>query len=130
MKLRLLPGSLSICRLPASDPVPGWVEGSGLSSITRTAGELSLVVPSDRVPPGTRAESGWRALEVEGPIPFTATGVLESLLAPLARAGVPVFAVSTFDTDYVLVGEKDLVRAIASLRAAGHQPDGEPGPTG
>lgn len=130
MKLRVLPDSLSICRLPPSDPVPGWAEDGAFSSITRTRTELSLVVSSERVPPGTRVESGWKALELEGPIPFTATGILESLLAPLSRARVPVFAVSTFDTDYVLVGEKDLARAIESLRAAGHGFDGEPAPTG
>src|SRR5262249_36948081 len=89
MKLRVLPDSFSICPLAPSEPVPGWAEGAAFCSITRTGSELSLVVPSGRVPPGTRAESGWRALELEGPIPFAATGVLESLLSPLARAGVP-----------------------------------------
>ena len=130
MKLAVLPDSLSICRLAASDPVPGWAQGSGFSSITRTATELSLVVRSDRVPAGIRAESGWRALEVEGPIPFSATGVLESLLAPLARSAVSVFAIATFDTDYLLVRERDVARAVESLRAAGHPADGEPESSG
>ena len=120
MILRVLAGTFSICRLPPSDPVPDWADGGAFSSVTRTQGELSVVVASGRVPRGVRAEAGWRALEVEGPIPFSATGVLQSLLSPLSGASIPIFAVSTYDTDYLLVGEANLARAVEALRAAGH----------
>jgi hypothetical protein len=121
MNVLVLDGMLSVCRLPPSEAVPAWAQDAPFLSITRTAKELSLVVPSARVPLDVRAEGGWRALELEGPIPFTATGVLESLLAPLARACVPVFALSTFDTDYVLVGDANLARAVDALRSSGHR---------
>lgn len=121
MNLRLLDGRLAICRLAAGDALPPWVGREPLISITRTARELSLVLPEERVPSGVRAESGWVALELEGPIPFTATGVLASLLVPLADAGVPVFALSTFDTDYVLIREENQTRGVAALETAGHR---------
>ena len=92
----------------------------GLVSITRRAGELSIVCAEARVPPEVRAERGWRALEVQGPIDFEEVGVLHALSGPLARAGVSVFAVATFDTDLVLVREETLDRAVEALRVAGH----------
>jgi hypothetical protein len=119
MDLTVLPEPLSICRLRASDRIPSWAleEHESLSSITRTPDELSIVCPDEAVPPDTRVESGWRALVVPGPIPFETTGVLASIAAPLAQAGISIFAVSTYDTDYVLVKEADLERALAALAA-------------
>lgn len=109
-----------MARLPGSVAVPPWADGPGLVSITRRGEELSIVCADGRVPAEVRAERGWRALEVEGPIPFEAVGVLHALTRPLARAGVSVFAVATFDTDLVLVREETLDRAVEALRAAGH----------
>jgi hypothetical protein len=86
----------------------------------RTRAELSVVCAAARVPDGVRAERGWRALAVCGRLDLGLTGVLAGLLAPLAAAGVPIFAVSTYDTDYVLVREERLAEAVAALRAAGH----------
>lgn len=127
MKLRPLRDRLAICRLPPRASIPGWASGPGLLSITRTARELSVVVADRRVPAGVRCERGWRALELEGPIPFSATGVLASLASALAAAAVPLFAISTFDTDYVLVRSEDLARATAALEAAGHRVASDPG---
>jgi hypothetical protein len=90
-------------------------------SVTRTADELSVVCPEGCVPPGVAREGGWRALEVEGPLDFALTGVLLSVAAPLARAAVPIFALSTYDTDYVLVREDRLEDAVRSLAGAGHR---------
>lgn len=90
-------------------------------SITRRAGELSVVCAEERVPSAVRAERGFRALELEGPIDFQEVGVLHALTGPLARAAVSLFAVSTFDTDLVLVREETLARALEALRGAGHR---------
>jgi hypothetical protein len=79
-----------------------------------------VVCPAEAAPRGARVERGWRCLEIEGPIPLSEAGVLASVAGPLARAGVGVFVVSTFDTDYVLVQEADLARAVRAPRAAGH----------
>jgi hypothetical protein len=119
MELHVLPERLSICRLPGSERVPSWALElhEGFVSVTRTPEELSIVCPEEAVPPDTQVEEGFRALRVPGPIPFTETGVLASLAAPLAAAGVPIFVVSTYDTDYVLVPEADLERALHALEA-------------
>jgi hypothetical protein len=96
------------------------VDGPGLVSTTRTAEELSIVCATARVPLGVRVQGGWRAFQLHGPIPFSQTGVLSSLLAPLAAARVSIFAVSTFDTDYVLVPEGQLDDAKTAFRQAGN----------
>jgi pyrimidine operon attenuation protein/uracil phosphoribosyltransferase len=119
-RILLLPERLAICRLAAADPVPEWAGGS-FRSITRTAGELSLVCAQSSVPDGVPCERGWRALQVEGPLDFALTGVLASLAVPLADAGVSIFGLSTFETDYVLVKEEALERAVNALQVAGHE---------
>ena len=86
----------------------------------RTAAEVSVVCDAAGVPDGAAAERGWRALTVEGPLDFALTGVLAALAVPLAAAGVSIFAVSTYDTDHVLVRSERLADAVAALRAAGH----------
>lgn len=125
LQLRLMEGVLAICRLAPEAPLPAWSLGRGpLGSITRTTEELSVVCGESAVPPGIRCEKGWRALKVQGPLDFGLTGVLDALTDPLARAGVSIFAVSTFDTDYLLVKEAQLEEALKALRAAGHSLSG------
>ena len=123
LRLRVLPGRLSVARLPGDAPVPGWADGPGLVSITRREGELSIVCADARVPAEVRAERGWRALEVEGPIDFQELGVMHGLTGPLAAAFVSVLALSTFDTDVLVVREETLDRAVEALRAAGYRVD-------
>jgi len=123
LRLRVLPGRLAVARLPGTAALPGWADGPGLVSITRREGELSIVCAEARVPEGVRAERGWRALEVEGPIDFQELGVMHGLTGPLAGAGVSVLAVSTFDTDVLVVREETLARAVEALRAAGYTVD-------
>jgi hypothetical protein len=115
----MAPGRLGVCRLDPDAPMPDWATGPFVSA-TRTPAELSIVCDESRVPAEVRREGGWRAIEVAGPLEFSLVGVLDSLTGPLARAGVSIFAMSTFDTDYLLVREVDLARAIAALREAGH----------
>ena len=119
--LDVLPGRLAVCRLAPSASVAPWMGTGAVSSVTRTDAELSVVCDEAAVPAGVTAEAGWRALRVRGPLAFHLTGVLVALAAPLAEAGVPIFAVSTYDTDVVLVKEARLADAVAALRAAGHE---------
>lgn len=120
-------GDYALARLPADAAVPaGLLEnaGSGLVSVTRTSGELSIVCPAGLVPDGAESEAGWRALIVRGPMAFTLTGIIATLSSELAAAGVALFSLSTYDTDHLLVQEKDLARAVQALRAAGHEVGG------
>jgi uncharacterized protein len=121
LTLALLDLPLAVCRLEPTSPVPDWAGGGLFTSVTRTAQELSIICAAGRVPSDVRHQAGWRVLRFEGPFPFTLTGILTSVAVPLADAGVPVLAQSTFDTDYVLVPEEHLGRAVEVLRSAGHQ---------
>ena len=120
-KLKLLDGRMSVCRLEPTSGIPGWATRSTLFSVTRTADELSVVCPQGDVPPGVRSEGGWRVFALEGPFEFSAVGVLESVATPLAGAGVGIFVLSTYDTDYVLVKEEGVDLAASALRARGHE---------
>jgi hypothetical protein len=119
IELTILPGRLAVCRLAPEAAAPPWGMGGALWSLTRSGDELSVVCAEELVPEGVRREGGWRALAVAGPLDFALTGVLSAIAAPLAAAGVSIFALSTFDTDYVLVKEERLEAAVAALRAAG-----------
>lgn len=110
-----------MCRLDAHAPVPAGGSNATFWSVTRTAAELSVVCDEKQAPEGARCETGWRCIAVEGPLPFWATGILASLAGPLAEARISIFALSTFDTDFVLVQESDLARALVTLRSAGHE---------
>lgn len=110
-------GTWAIVRLGPSESVPAWLPAGGFSSVTRTADELSIVCGESAVPPEIAREGGWALLKLAGPFPFTAVGVLDALLAPLARAGVSVFAISTFDTDYLLVKRERVGVALEALES-------------
>jgi hypothetical protein len=118
--LSRLPGTFAVCRLEPGAVLPAWATTGTFSSITRTTEELSIVCDQGVVPDGVRCERDWRCLKLAGPIPFTTVGVLASLVQPLADAGISVFAISTFVTDYVLVKERDFEQAVGALRQAGH----------
>jgi hypothetical protein len=116
-----LPGSFAICRLPSNALIPKLPAKTLFTSITRTPDELSIVCPADHAPRNAKCEAPWTCFKLQGPFPFSQTGILASFIAPLAADGVPIFAVSTFDTDYVLVKEELAPKALKSLLAAGHQ---------
>ena len=117
----ILPGEWAVARLAADAPMPAWASAPApFLSVTRTGAELSIVAPAAAVPAGVRAEGGWTVLRLQGPFAFDQTGILASFATPLAEAGVGLFAVSTFDTDYVLVKTARLSAALAALLAAGH----------
>jgi hypothetical protein len=120
LTLELVAGSYAVARLDPGERLPDWAGGGPFVSITRTDVELSVVCPQEAVPPGVRAERGWRCLRVAGPLGFGMTGILASLAGPLASSGVSIFVVSTYDTDYLLLQERDLDRGIDALGRAGH----------
>lgn len=121
MKLSLSPDRLTICQLAADAPIPVWAAGMApFCSITRTSEELSIVCPENLVPADVKQETGWRALKVDGPLDFALTGILASLAGSLAKAGVSIFALSTYHTDYVLVKDPQVAKAVRALQAAGH----------
>lgn len=120
LSLTILPERLAICRLPPNDYLPATLGRARFWSVTRTDEEYSIVLPEENVSPGWQAETGWRGLKVQEPLDFDLTGILASLVEPLAGAGVSIFAISTYDTDYILVREKDLEKAKQVLMASGH----------
>ena len=120
--LRALAGRLAVARLEPGAAIPEWAlaASGGLFSVTRTSEELSILCSEEAVPSGVRAERGFRALGVIGPIDFAQVGVLAAIVGPLAAAGVSLFAISTYDTDYILVKEERLETALQVLAASGH----------
>ena len=117
----ILPGEWALLKLPPEAPAPEWtLLPAPFLSITRTAEELSIVAPTSHVPAGIPAERGWTLLQLKGPFAFDQTGILASVASPLAEAGVGIFALSTFDTDYLLVKTSRMALALSALHAAGH----------
>jgi len=98
-----------------------WFLGDPFFAMMRTDNELTVVCADKKVPNQVQHEGGWKALKIEGTFEFSEVGILESVLAPLADAGLGIFALSTFATDYVLLKTKSLDSATAVLRRAGHE---------
>jgi hypothetical protein len=121
LRYTVFPGSFAVLRLAPDADVPVDLLAPPFHSVTRTPVELSVVCPETAFQEGSRAETGWSLLALAGPFPFEMVGVLASVLEPLATAGVSIFALSTFDTDYVLVKRERLAEAIDALTAAGHE---------
>ncbi len=124
LKFALLPGTYAVCRLPGTAAVPAWA-GRAFTAVVRTADELSIVCEERRLPADLdgidfQLERGWTLLKLLGPFPLDAIGVLASVAKPLADAAVSIFAISTFDTDYLLVKRTHAKQAIAALTLAGH----------
>ena len=122
LPLELLPETLAICRIDAGAPVPSWAaQPSSFLTVSRTADELSITTLQSTVPAEVPCERDFRALRVRGPLPLDLVGILAAIADPLAAAGMSIFAISTYDTDYVLVKARELERALEVLRRAGHQ---------
>jgi hypothetical protein len=119
-ELSLLPEPFTICHFGADSPIPVWATQGSFFSVTRTGDELSIVAELSRVPTGIKSHPGWRVLKVHGPFVLSEIGVLATLATPLADARISLLAVSTFDSDYLLVASETLSAAIAALEQAGH----------
>jgi uncharacterized protein len=130
LKYSVLRERLAVLRLPSDSIIPRWAVEGEFSCVARASDELSIVCresacTANHLPQGTLAERGWLALRLEGPFLVSTTGVLAAFVQPLADAHIPIFAISTFNTDYVLVRREDLERAVAALGRAGHEKLGE-----
>src|SRR5712691_1399414 len=119
LELTLLPDRFAISRLAADAPIPGWATQGAFFSVTRTGDELSVVCELSGVPVGVQSQPGWRVFKVHGPFVLSEIGVLSALAAPLAEAKISLFAISAFDTDYLLVVGETLSAAIHALGQAG-----------
>lgn len=122
LPLELLPDTLAICRLDAGAPVPSWAaQTAPFLTVSRTADELSITTLQSTVPAEVPCERDYRALRVRGPLPLDLVGILAAIADPLAAAGLSIFAISTYDTDYVLVRARELETALEVLGRAGHR---------
>jgi len=120
LKFSVLPGEFCVIQMPPKSNTPGWALTGSFISVTGTAEELSIVCESRNLPAELEVRELWTGLKLQGPFAFTETGVLASFLEPLARAGIPIFAVSTYDTDYVFVKVDTTKRAVKALESSGH----------
>jgi uncharacterized protein len=119
LTLSLLDDTYAVCRLPAGTAVQAPSPGA-FSLLVQAVEETSLVCPVDQAPAGAQIDAGWRCFRIEQSFDFSVPGILASVLDPLAKAGIGIFATSTFSTDYVLVKDADAQRAVEALRVAGH----------
>jgi len=121
LKFRQLRARYAILKLQPETPIPAWAANGEFTSITRASNELSIVCPAENVPQNLHSPERWICLKLEGPFAFSLTGVLLSFIGPLSRNGVPIFALSTYDTDYVLIQEEFAQTAVSILQQAGHE---------
>ena len=119
LNLSILPDMYAVCRMPSKTDIPTWGIASSFYCITQTSDELSIVCESKAVPTRVQAKRNWRIVKVEGPLDFSLTGMLASLAIPLANAQISIFVISTFDTDYLLVQDKSLSKALTVLKESG-----------
>lgn len=115
LAMKLLKESFGVCRLNKNESIPEWSQKSDFFSITKTVDELSIVCSQDYIPRDIKCEKDWRILKVEGPLDFSLIGILSSISTILAQKGISIFAVSTYDTDYILVKDKDISKAVDAL---------------
>jgi uncharacterized protein len=121
LKFRWLPGPYAIVRLAPDSAVPAWATRGEFTSVTRTADELSIVCLTENLPVDITSPHRWISLKLEGPFPFSQSGVLLSFIEPLSTNDIPIFAISTYDTDYVLIQEEFAGMTLDILKRAGHQ---------
>ena len=121
LKFLRLPGLYAVIHLAPDAHVPAWATKGEFTSITRTADELSIVCPIGNLPSDVDTPHRWICLKLEGPFPFSQTGVLLSFIEPLSTSSIPIFAIATYDTDYVLIQEERAGAAINALQQAGHE---------
>jgi hypothetical protein len=120
LTLKVLDVTLAICQLEPGSEVEEWSDGTGIFSVMRTDDEVTIVCSEELVPEGVKCSKGWKCIHIVGHFEFSEIGVLSQMVLPLAGAGVPIFVMSTFNTDYILVRKQDLQKASEALRTAGH----------
>ncbi len=115
LTMKLLKERYGVCRLDKNELIPEWTKNSDFLSITKTSDELSIVCTEASIPKDTKCEKDWRILKIEGPLDFSLIGILASISTILAQKGISIFAISTYDTDYILVKNNDIDNAVKSL---------------
>jgi hypothetical protein len=120
LSLQILPNPYAVSQLPPGSPIPVWAGSPDFYAITGTSEELSVVCPESQVPEGVRSERQWRVLKVLGPLDFSLVGILAGISRVLAGAGVSIYAISTFETDYILLKLDQLEVGLEALRQAGY----------
>jgi hypothetical protein len=121
LNLSVLSGAYGVCQLDRAAPIPAWATTGDFFAVTRTADELSIVCAQSVIPADVKCESDWNCFKVEGPLDFALTGILASLVSPLSKAGISIFALATYDTDYLMVRHDKFEAALDVLRQAGHR---------
>ena len=124
LSLSILPNQYGICHVPLEESLPELPKEACFWSITHTEGGLSIVLPEKNIPAHWKVETGWRCLKINGCLDFELTGILASLAVPLANAGISIFAISAYETDYILIKESNLERAKQALEVDGHFVEG------
>ncbi|MDA8337420.1 MAG: ACT domain-containing protein [Peptococcaceae bacterium] len=119
--LLVLPGQFAVCRMDSGREIPGWATDNSFFSVTRTPGELSVICPQDKVPSGIECEMSFRIIRVSGPLSLSLIGLIASISRVIANVGVSLLSISTYETDYILVKDKDLESALAALSREGWQ---------
>ncbi len=120
LKLSLLKDKYGICTLPATTPIPDWALMQSLISITRTKEELTIVCRQDIIPSQCKCDLNWRCFKVDGTFDLNQTGVISSISSPLADAGISIYVISTYNTDYFMVQEDKVNQTISVLSNSGH----------
>lgn len=120
IRMKLLDGRYGVARLESGMGIPDWAKGE-FTSITATPDELSVTCAEECIPEGVRCESGWRVLKVLGPLDFSLVGILSRISGIMAKEGISIFAISTFDTDYILVKDEKAEAAVSALKAEGFE---------
>ncbi len=120
LTLTLLEGAYSLVKLDPYAGIPTWAVRGEFWAVTRSGADVSVVCATDAIPDGVESTHGWRTLQLEGPISFAQTGILDSVVEPLSHAGISILAVSAYDTNFVLVRDEDIERATATLLGVGH----------
>ena len=115
LTMKLLKEKYGVCRLDKAELIPQWVTVSDFFSVTKTSDELSIVCNENNIPSGIKCEKNWRVLKIEGPLDFSLIGIIASISSILEQKSISIFAVSTYDTDYILVKDKNIDNAIAAL---------------
>lgn len=115
LTMELLEGIYGVCRLEKNELIPNWAQNGDFFSITRTADELSIVCSEEFIPADVKYEGDWRILKIKGPLVFSLVGILASISTILAQKGITIFAISTYDTDYILVKNKDIDNTVEAL---------------
>lgn len=121
LTMKLIDESYGVCRLERDEVIPQWSQVGDFFSITRTSEELSIVCAEANIPGEVKCERDWRVLKIEGPLDFSLIGILAPISTILAQQNISIFAISTYDTDYILVKNKDIDKAVKTLIAENYE---------